>query len=241
MRLAVLLLAVAMPLVGWLSQTGVFGPDQGTISDRYPTLLVAAGYAFSIWSVIFALDLVYAALQATGARRRDPVLGRIAPVAAAGFFLTTAWMPLFSQELFWLCVVVIFAALGCIGWCAVVLARAPGRTWAWLALSLHAGWLALAAFLNLAQTIVADGVLASANMLTWSTVLYLLAAAVLLGTNHLMRGNPAYAAAATWGLVAVYVEQSRSPLAGSDTASWIAIGIALVLAAQTIWLRSRRR
>lgn len=241
MRLVVLLLAVAMPLVGWLSQTGVFGPDQGTISDRYPTLLVAAGYAFSIWSVIFALDLLYGVLQATGARRRDPVLGRIAPAAAAGFFLTTVWMPLFSQELFWLCVVVIFAALGCIGWCAVMLARAPGRTWAWLALSLHAGWLALAAFLNLAQTIVADGVLSAADMLGWSTLLYLLAAAVLLGMNRLMRGNLAFVAAAVWGLVAVYVEQSRSELAGSDTASWIAVAITLALVAQTAWLRLRRR
>lgn len=241
MRLLVLLLAIAMPVVGWLSQTGAFGPDQGTISDRYPTLLVAAGYAFSIWSVIFALDVVYGVLQATGTRRRDPVLGRIAPAAAAGFFLTAIWMPLFSQEMFWLCVGVIFAALGCIGWCAVVLTRAGGHFWAWLALSLHAGWLALAAFLNLAQTIVADGVLSASDMLGWSAVLYLLAALVLLGMNQLMRGNLAFAAAAAWGLAAVYVEQSRSGLAGAGTAAWIAVAILVALVVQTAWLMGRRR
>ncbi|MCK9487966.1 MAG: hypothetical protein M0Q42_00925 [Xanthomonadales bacterium] len=240
MRLLVLLLAIAMPVVAWLSQTGAFGPDQGTISNNYPTLLVAAGYAFSIWSVIFVLVLVYAVLQATGARRQDAVLGRIAPAAAAGIFLTTIWMPLFSQELFWLCVAVIFGALACIGWCALVLSRAPGRTWAWLALSLHAGWLSLAAFLNLAQTIVAYQVLPTGNMLAWSAVLYLLAAALLLGMNQAMRGNLAYAAAALWGLVAVYVQQSGWTLAGSDAAAWIAVAIAVVLAAHTVWLRRQR-
>ena len=51
MRLLVLLAALAMPAVAWLSNTGSFGPDNGTMSDRYPTLLVASGYAFSIWSL----------------------------------------------------------------------------------------------------------------------------------------------------------------------------------------------
>ena len=57
MRLLVLLAAIAMPVVAWLSNSGHFGPDNGTISDLYPTLLVAAGYAFAIWGLIFLLDL----------------------------------------------------------------------------------------------------------------------------------------------------------------------------------------
>ena len=74
MRVLVLLFALAMPVVSWWSQSGAFGPDNGTVSDRYPTLLVAAGYAFSIWGLIFLLDLVYAAWQATGRRRDDALL-----------------------------------------------------------------------------------------------------------------------------------------------------------------------
>ena len=100
-----------MPIVAWLSNNGSFGPDNGTMSDRYPTLLVAAGYAFAIWGLIFLLDVAYAVWQATGARRGDPALGRIAPAAAAGFALTVVWMPLFSAGFFWTCVDEIFAAL----------------------------------------------------------------------------------------------------------------------------------
>jgi len=240
MRILVLLLALATPVVAWLSQTGTFGPDQGTISDRYPTLLVAAGWAFSIWSLVFVLDIVHGVLQATGRRKHDAVLGRIAPATAAGFFLTMIWMPLFSQEMFWLCLAVIFGALGCLAWSALVLSRSRGNGWSWLALSLHAGWLSLAAFLNLAQTIVAYEVLPTDGMLGWSAVLFLLAGALLLGLNHAMRGNLAYVAAALWGLVAVYARQSGSELDGSSTAAWLAIGIAVVLAVQTAWLRMRR-
>ncbi len=244
MRLLVLLTALAMPIVAWLSNTGAFGPDQGTISDRYPTLLVAAGYAFSIWSLIFLLDLAYAAWQMSGMRRRDPTLARIAPVAALGFALTTIWMPLFSQQLFAACLLVIFGALSCLAWCAVQLSRDPvpmrGQlVFAWLPLSLHAGWLTLASFLNFAQVLVAYEVVPVEGQLPATLVLYAGAAVVLLAFNHRMHGNLAYAAAALWALAAVYVRQSGNPLPGAGLSAWMALLLAVVLCVQTAMLRLR--
>jgi len=244
MRLPVLLCAIAMPVIAWLSQTGMFGPDQGTVSDRYPTLLVAAGYAFSVWGLIFLLDLAYALWQATGTRRADPVLGRIAPVAALGFLLTAIWMPLFSAGLFWACVLVIFGALMALAWCAVQLSR-PGiarrHRLAWLALSIHAGWLSLAAFLNVAQTIVAYELLSTSRMLGWSVVLWAVSAVVLLVLNWRMRGNVAYLAIALWGLFAVWLKQTGWPLSGAVTSAWVALGIGAALTVQTALLRLRHR
>ena len=244
MRLLVLLFALAMPLVSWLSQTGAFGPDNAVVSGRYPTLLVAAGYAFAIWGLIFLLDLAYAVWQATDARGRDAVSRRIAPWAAAGFALTALWMPLFSQGLFWLCLLVIFAALACLAWAALQLSQTAAaggnRFWAWLALSLHAGWLSLAAFLNLAQSALAFGWVEADAQLGPSLVLFAAAALVLLELNRRMRGNVAYAAAALWGLVAVWVQQSHSSLAGAGTAANVALLIAALLLVQTLWLRWRR-
>lgn len=243
MRILVLLFALAMPVVSWLSQSGVFGPDNGTVSDRYPTLLVAAGYAFSIWGLIFLLDVVYAAWQLGARHRADPLLARIAPAAAGGFALTALWMPLFSQGLFGVCLLVIFAALACLAWAALQVACATpveGRWWwAWLPLSLHAGWLSLAAFLNLAQAALAYGWTRPDAQLAPSMLLFLLAAALLLELNRRMRGNAAYAAAALWGLAAVWVEQGRSTLPGAATAAWMAAAIAVLLLAQTLWLYLR--
>ena len=79
MRWLVLLLSLAMPVVSWFSQQGVFGPTNGAISDRYPTLIVAAGYAFAIWGLIFLWDMVFGAWQAFSRRAaisRQPFTAR---------------------------------------------------------------------------------------------------------------------------------------------------------------------
>ena len=245
MRILVLLFAIAMPIVAWLSNNGSFGPDNGTMSDRYPTLLVAAGYAFAIWGLIFLLDLIYAGWQFTGARKTDDTLQRVAPWAAAGFALTTTWMPLFAMSQFWLCLLVIFAATACLVRCAWLLSRDPvpekgQRVLAWLPLSLHAGWLSLAAFLNLAQVVVAYQLLPVDRQLPWSLALFALAAAMLLALNQRMRGNAAYVLAALWALVAVYVKQSGHDLAGAGVAAWVALAIAAALAVQTVALLRRQ-
>lgn len=245
MRLLVLLSALAMPVVSWFAQRGVFGPDNGEISDRYPTLVVAAGYAFSIWGLIFLLDVVHGVRQMRGRWRDDALLRRIAPATIAGFVLTTAWMPLFSQGMFAICLLVIFGALACIAWVAVQLSDAGRRggahLWSWLALSLHAGWLTLAAFLNLAQSALAFGWTREQSQLAPSLLLLAAATALLLWLNARMRGNLAYVAAALWGLVAVWLRQSGSSLPGADVTAGVALGIAALLVVQSLWLYLRAR
>lgn len=245
MRILLLLAALAMPAVSWLSQTGRLGATNGAISDRYPTLIVAAGYAFAVWGLIFLLDVVFAVWQTRGRQRNDRTITRIRLPALLGFALTAAWMPIFSHQLFWLALLVIWSSLACLLYCAVLLSRdlspLPGQTvWAWLPLSLHAGWLSLAAFLNTAQVIVAYRWLDTTRMLPWTLALFAAAAALLLAANVRMRGNVAYLLVALWGLFAVHVKQSQSILPGATAASWVAIVIALVLATQTLWLRMRR-
>jgi hypothetical protein len=240
MRYGVLLCAVVMPLVASFSQRGAFGPTNGAISDRYPTLLVAAGYAFSIWGPIFLLDLLFALWQVR-ARAHDRVLQPVRPFAAAGFLFTASWMIVFTQQWFWPALAVMLLALGCMLRCALLLSQAPGAGWQRLPLSLHAGWLSMATFLNIAQVIVAYRLLPTDNMLPWSLVLLALAAALLLALNQRMRGNLGYAGAALWGLAGVYVKQSAAPLPGAPAMAWAALAVAAVLAVQTaLLLRSQR-
>lgn len=240
-----LLAALAMPTIAGLSQAGAFGPTNGEISDRYPTLLVAAGYAFAIWGLIFLLDVAFAVWQARPRPGDDVALAPLRPVVAAGFALTAAWMIVFSQQWFWLALLVIWCALGCLLVGALGLSRAaatsrPQRL-AGVALSLHAGWLALAAFMNTAQVVVAYGLLPTDAMLGWSAVLFALAALLLLAANQALRGDLAFAAAALWGLAAVYAKQSGGALPGASAAASIAVAIAVLLAAQTLWLELRAR
>lgn len=243
MRVLVLLFALLMPAVAWMSNAGTFGPDNATISNQYPTLLVAAGYAFSIWGLIFLWDIGFAAWQLR-ARGNQALLDRVRPATAAGFALSALWMPVFSMQIFWLALLIIWASFACLAFAAIVLSRdpnpsAPQRWWAWAPLSLHAGWLSLAAFLNTAQVIVAYRLLSTDRMLAWSLALLALATLVLLGLNSRMRGNLGFVLAAVWGLAAVYVKQSQSALPGASVTAWVALGIAAVLVAQSVWLWAR--
>lgn len=113
MRFLVLALALAMPLVGWLSNTGLLGPTNGEISDRHPTLIVAAGCAFAIWGPIFLLDVVFGIAQA-GVRAPDARLQRIRALTAVGFTLTALWMVVFTLQWFWLALAVIWGSPGCL-------------------------------------------------------------------------------------------------------------------------------
>ncbi|WP_431047183.1 hypothetical protein [Roseateles sp. L2-2] len=253
LQILVILSALAMPLVAWASQRGVFGPDNGAISDRFPTLLVADGYAFSIWGVIFLLDLVFAVWLLRGQpvpdREGHRDSHRCHWLVVIGFGLTASWMIVFSQQWFGLALAVIWAALASLLWALMLVARAmPRGAQSWVAvfpLALHAGWLSLAAFLDTAQTVVAAQVLPTQDQLPWTLVLWALAALLLLVANarlHAPGTGPAalgYAGAAVWGLIGVYVKQTASPMSGSDGSAWIALALAVVLVAQTIWLRVR--
>lgn len=244
MKLLLLLSTLSMPIIAWLTSAGVFGPDNGTLANRYPTLLLAAGYAFAIWSVIFALDIGFAIWQAMRHRPALPRQNRLRKVTMAGFALTAAWMVAFSQELFWLALLIIWGALGCMVYAALMMARAAdprGHLWlGLLALGLHAGWLSLAVFLNVAQVAVAYHLLPTVDMLPWSLMLWAAAAALLLWVNARLHGHPAYGFAALWGLVGVYVEQSTSPLAGAQVSAGIALLLAGLLLAQSLILLLRQ-
>lgn len=232
MRFLVLALALAMPLVGWLSNSGHFGPTNGEISDRYPTLIVAAGYAFAIWGPIFLLDIVFGVRQALVGGATDR-LHRIRVLSAAGFALTSLWMVVFTLQWFWLALAIIWASLACLlgaTWLASdTRSHARGPWWQWLPLSLHAGWVSLAVFLNVAQVVVAFRLLPTANMLPWTLVLFALAGVLLLAVLLRLRGNPWYALAATWGLLGVYAKQQASELPGASTSALVALVLAVLV------------
>lgn len=246
MRFLLLVAAALMPAIAWLSQRGAFGPTNGEVSDRYPTLLVAEGYAFSIWGLIFLADVALAHYQLPKTRRLPDEFVGIRPFIVAGFFLTAIWMPIFSLGVFWLALLVIWLATAALVAAAIGAHRAAaadrghriGIVWP---LCLHAGWLSLAAFLNTAQVVVAYGLLPTDAQLPWSLALFAGLAAWLLTANRKLRGRAPYALAAIWGLIGVAIAQSSNPLDGAPVATGIAVALAVAVFAQTLWLKRRNR
>jgi hypothetical protein len=238
--------AVAQPVVAALTQLEITGPSIGKISDRYPTYVVPAGYAFMIWNLIFALSLGYAVWQALPAERENPLLRRVGWLTASAMAATSAWMLVFQRSLFALSVAIMLWLLASL---VGVVARAyrsaeifsRAETWlVYVTFSIFLGWITVATVANVAQTLTAlgwDGW--GIDPQTWGVVAVLLAGVIASAVTATMRGNAPYALTVIWALVAVAVNQfSRATPATSAAVGAVAVGMALLVG--TTLLVSRR-
>lgn len=83
----------------YLSQA--MGLGYGTnaeISDRYPSLFTPAGYAFSIWGVIYAAAIAYGVYQVLPGQRGNLTCERLAWPWAMLNLLSIGWLVAFSYE-----------------------------------------------------------------------------------------------------------------------------------------------
>lgn len=223
-------------------------PPVGSVSDRYPTWVVPAGYAFSIWGLIFGLCIAYAVWQMLPAQRANPLLRRVGWLTAAAFAASTAWEFVFPAGMYGLSVALIVTTL-------VSLALAVGRMFAWreplsgperwlvwMTCGVYLGWITVATVANVAQALAAAGVVElGLDGAAWGVVM-LIAAAAIASLVTLATRNAAYALAVIWALVAVFVARRQPPmLTQSDTVAYVALAAAGVVAMALALVLTRRR
>ena len=179
---------------------------------------VPAGYAFSIWGVIFALSLAYAIWQALPGNRASEAAARTRRRAWMLFALSTVWMLVaqFDGPNLALAAIIVVMLILALGLVATVTAGGT-RTGIAHALTvplfgLYAGWLTLAAFLNL-STLARDIGLAPLGLPEWLYAVLVIAAGSALALIMLqrLRGNVWYAAAAVWVLAGVVAANLSGP------------------------------
>jgi hypothetical protein len=224
-------------------------PFVGAISDRYPTYVVPAGYAFSIWSLIFALSIAYTVWQFLPAQRENPLLRRVGWLTAAAFAGSTLWQFAFPAGLYALSVALIVITL-------VSLATAVGRMtgwrtpltgaerWlVWVACGIYLGWITVATVANVAQTLTVYGVMElGLSGEAWGMVM-LAAAGAIAAAVTLATRNAGYPLAVIWALLAAFVARRAPPaVTQSETVAYVALGAAAVVAAAllAVVIRGRR-
>jgi hypothetical protein len=114
---------VLLVVVNTLANQGLFGPNNADVSKQYQTPLTPAGWAFSIWGVIFALQgagVIYAALPRgyTDDGWKAAVVNAIGYGWQLTWLFECSWLVSFPQQTliaFIACAVFLFAALFCIG------------------------------------------------------------------------------------------------------------------------------
>lgn len=221
---------VTMIVMNYLSNARVFGgTTNGDISDKYHTLITPAGYAFSIWGLIFLGLLAFAVYQALPSQRENPRFRAVGWFVVINTLANAIWSPLFNNERIGVALLVILVMLGT----AVLiehrlLARrhvpvvAPDldatlpevktpATETWLAripFSIYFGWLTVATILNVAVYLKATEFdLGDLTEQTWASGV--LVVGLVIGAFVFNRfRSVAYILVFTWAYFAIAREQA---------------------------------
>ncbi len=217
--------------------------SNGAMSARHPTLLTPAGYAFSIWGVIFSGLIAYTVWQLLPAQRLAKLPQAFTKLLALVVLATTAWTLVFSYGLIGPSLVVMLGLLGLLAFAyarvrPLVLAGIVPAWPTWF-LSLYLGWVMLATVLN-----VIFG-LRDALGVRWPAYASLLGSyglvvvAAGLGVALAWRGRDALLPLPiAWGLVGTWVAQ-RAAVPGL-AATALGAAVVLVVGAGLAGLSQRR-
>ncbi len=235
-------------VVGALFQVGMTAVASAAISEvtgeRTP-LIEPALYAFSIWSLIFALSLAYAGYQALPANRENPLLRNVGWFTAVAFACTGLWSVFVPERQLLLALAMLAVVFVCLTFVyrRVVDAasgRVLGRGERWLValpVGVFLGWITAANLISLSSEVVRLGLVGSsggAGEAVLGAALLLLggvlaAAVVLAGKAGPAQGYLAYGATVLWALVAVVVQQYDASVLTTSAALVAAVTVALAL------------
>lgn len=222
--------ALMVPLIQAMASLGL---TQAEFAADGNTTLRVAGYAFSIWSLIYLGLIAYAIRQALPQTGESRLISAMGWPSALAFFGIGFWIVVAAMNLKIVSVIVIFVSLAAL--LVPLLAQAGtirrlsrGDRDRWLVawpLAALAGWLSIAAPLNLITTATALEALPSVFSPTvWAILAVLGVTAMGVAVTWSLR-LLAYPIPIAWGLIGAFsAEQVRNP-----TLAFTALGAALAL------------
>lgn len=226
----VIVATVGVIIFNYLAAVGYLGGiDTGAISDKYPTRITPAGYAFAIWSLIYfglIAFSIYQALPRNVARFRSLRTVYILSCAA-----NCAWLYFWHAEAILTCLLVIFVLLGSLAVINSQLRETETMSDYWLVkapFGIYFGWVTAATILNATIAPVYLNIRvsdAATNVLGASLILIAAALGVLIRFKLI---NYFYPLAIAWALTAIAVKQSGQTLIVASAAVGV---IACLLAA----------
>jgi hypothetical protein len=202
-------------VMNYLSNTGVFnGETMATVSARYQNLFTPAGYAFSIWGLIYiglASFVIYQAKGIFDGSAVRPIVGKIGWMFVLSCIANCLWIAAWLYDYTGLSVIVMISLLASL--CAIVLRTRmeldliPLKKIAfeWWPFAMYLGWICVALIANSAAYLTKiewNGFGLSDSV--W-TVVMIIAAVIVNLLLTWIRNLRESATIGAWGLAAVAV------------------------------------
>ena len=236
------LFAIAAPIIQNLAGLGL---TQAEFAADGNTTLRVAGYAFSIWGLLYLGLLAYAVRQVLPQTGESTLINRLGWPSVVTLFGIGFWIIVAAMNLKAASVIIIFASLIALLVPLLVFGgtiQALGRfdrdrmltVWPLAGL---AGWLTVAAPLNLITTATAFDALPTALMPTgWAVAAVVVTALIAIGVTARLR-TLAYPLPVAWGLLGAFVAEQPDNPALAFTA--LAAAILVLLAGVLLTFRLR--
>ena len=221
-----------------LPQIYDWGVNVGERSRALDTAIIPAGWAFSIWGLIFLWSLLFAGYAATRSGDKVALVDRVALPAALAFLANGVWglyTPLFGLNI-GSEIIIVIGLLSAVS-AALIAGRHPMKSVAQnilvaAPLGLLAGWLTAASFVGGSSVLLGLGVDISNPVLLGFLTGATLVAAIIIWSG----ASLAYSAALLWALSAI-IEKN---LDDGNQIILVAAAIALVVILAASALRPKR-
>jgi hypothetical protein len=233
----VLAATVGVIVFNWIAATGRLGQDTGSISDAYPTLVTPAGYAFSIWTLIYLGLLAFSVYQLLPGN-----IARFRSIRSYYIFscaLNCGWLYFWNVEQIMICLFIIIALMMTLfvinhqlqnpvsiaeNW----LVTAPfGIYFGWVTAAMAVNFAIWLKFLRIEMSATTEMIIAVA-LLLWITI-----TAIVVRVRFT---NYFYPLAVAWALTAIAVKQSGK----TAIVVTAAIGVVACLIASATFIMSLR-
>ncbi|GMK46871.1 tryptophan-rich sensory protein [Paenibacillus glycanilyticus] len=238
---------VLVLIMNYLAETiPIGGQTTGEIAARYPVLIQPAGYAFGIWTVIYALLIGFVWLSFTAKGKASSAINAIGIYFFLSCLFNAAWLVLWHLEKLASSVTIMFALLlaliliytGVRQKTIRSLTRAE-RLWVLLPFSLYLGWICVASIVNVSVALYAsDWNRLGLSEEAWTVIMLLVAALLCKWVGGKYRDG-AFMAVFVWAFVAIGVNNGGK----HPVIAWTAYSLATLLAVLAVYtlFRGRRK
>lgn len=226
---------------------GVSGyfPTNAELSAKYQSLVTPAGYAFSIWGVIFISQFVWTIFQALAANRSSDLV-----IRGVGYWYVwvcvaqCTWSIVFAYELIEVSLGAMLAIL--VGLAAIVqrFATVPSdKTWKYFVFKfpfeIHCGWIWAASVVNANVVLVSLQIASDTQVIAaWVSLAFL----AVMSAYYLLKGVYVVPLVLAWASTGVYVELQtpQDSIANAfdeqtiQLVSQVALGLAITVGVSTV-------
>jgi len=234
MMLIVNLLAERLPLGG---------KTTGQISAQYPVLIAPAGYAFSIWLVIYTLLIGFVLYGFTKSGRESKMVQGVGAYFFLSCLFNIAWLLLWHNEKIVSSVFIMFGLLLTLvtiymrvnDRCYYPLTRAE-HLFVRLPFSIYLGWICVASIVNVGSALYAIEWDRFGLSNTMWTIIMLIAATLIAFWLGLRYSDPAIVLVFIWAYIAIYFNQQEYPSVANTS-----IVMAILLFVPVLYLVFRKQ